>query len=142
MKSTMIIVLMGLSVLLSASEDKSKNYIATYKDIAISEMHRTGIPASIKLAQGLLESGAGQSTLAREANNHFGIKCGGSWEGETFYREDDDHDKNGKLIKSCFRKFSNASESFFAHSAFLTDQSRYAFLLIYPILIIMPGQTG
>jgi len=128
MKSTMIIVLMGLSVLLAANEDKSLSYIDSYKHIAVSEMHRTGIPASIKLAQGLLESGAGQSTLAREANNHFGIKCGGSWEGGTFYREDDDHDKNGKLIKSCFRRFSDASASFYAHSSFLTDQKRYAFL--------------
>lgn len=119
---------MGLSALLSATEDKSLAYIDSYKAIAITEMHRTGIPASIKLAQGLLESGAGRSTLATSANNHFGIKCGGSWEGATFYREDDDHDKNGKLIKSCFRKFENASESYYAHSNFLTDQKRYAFL--------------
>jgi len=111
----------------NASEDPSIQYISIYKEIAISEMSRTGIPASIKLAQALLESGSGKSTLAREANNHFGIKCNGGWEGETYHHKDDDY-KNGKLIKSCFRKFSSVSESFYAHSQFLADQNRYAFL--------------
>jgi hypothetical protein len=109
------------------AENPSVNYIAQYKQIAILEMQRTGIPASIKMAQALLESGAGRSTLARKANNHFGIKCGGSWNGETFYREDDDY-RNGKLIKSCFRKFESAYDSFMAHSDFLTNQRRYSFL--------------
>lgn len=109
------------------AENPSVNYIAQYKQIAILEMQRTGIPASIKMAQALLESGAGRSTLARKANNHFGIKCGGSWNGETFYREDDDY-RNGKLIKSCFRKFDSAYDSFMAHSDFLTNQRRYSFL--------------
>lgn len=128
MKSIVITVILSLYGLWNTGEDQSLAYISEYKAIAIAEMHRTGIPASIKLAQGLLESGAGRSTLAREANNHFGIKCGGSWEGDTFYRADDDHDKNGKLIESCFRKFGDATESYFAHSNFLTDQNRYAFL--------------
>lgn len=109
------------------AENPSINYIAQYKEIAILEMQRTGIPASIKMAQALLESGAGTSTLARKANNHFGIKCGGGWNGESFYREDDDYYK-GELIKSCFRKFGSAHESFMAHSEFLMNQRRYGFL--------------
>ncbi len=113
-----------------AAEDASTQYISTYKDIAVSEMIRTGIPASIKLAQALLESGSGKSTLAREAKNHFGIKCNGGWEGETYHHKDDDY-VNGKLIKSCFRKFNSVSESFIAHSHFLSDQRRYAFLFSY-----------
>lgn len=96
-------------------------YISRYKDIAISEMHRTGIPASIKLAQGLLESDWGRSDLATLANNHFGIKCGGSWDGKTYYKEDDDRDDQGNLIQSCFRSFDRVDDSYIAHSDFLTD---------------------
>ena len=117
-----------LTISLYGNNEPSESYIDTYKHIAIAEMHRTGIPASIKLAQGLLESGAGKSTLATQANNHFGIKCGGSWEGGTFYREDDDYNADGQLIKSCFRSFDSPAESYYAHSNFLTDQNRYAFL--------------
>ena len=73
----------------NAAED---GYVETYKDIAIREMERTGIPASIKLAQAILESDAGRSTLAREANNHFGIKCGGDWNGPTYALTDDETD--------------------------------------------------
>ena len=105
-------------------------YIGKYKEIAQSEMERVGIPASIKLAQGILESNSGRSTLAIKANNHFGIKCGNYWEGGTFYREDDDY-HNGKLIKSCFRKFKSSHHSYMAHSDFLTNpgsQYRYGFL--------------
>lgn len=102
-------------------------YIDKYKDIAISEMNRTGIPASIKLAQGMLESNMGRSTLAITANNHFGIKCGGTWQGKTHYREDDDRDHKGNLIESCFRHFDNDYQSYIAHSDFLSKK-RYAFL--------------
>ena len=128
MKTISILGLILLCLNLSASNDTADPYIERYKNIAVSEMQRTGIPASIKLAQGMLESGNGTSSLAREANNHFGIKCGGSWEGETYYLKDDDHDKDGNLIKSCFRQFDDATQSYFAHSAFLTDQNRYRFL--------------
>jgi len=107
--------------------NSSLDYINKYSHIAVAEMHNSGIPASIKMAQALLESGAGKSTLAREANNHFGIKCGGQWNGDTFYREDDDYQK-GKLIQSCFRKFKHAEESYSAHTDFLVNQKRYAFL--------------
>lgn len=109
-------------------DDPRLSYIDRYKQLAKEEMQRTGIPASIKLAQGLLESGAGKSVLAKHANNHFGIKCGGSWEGETYYREDDDRNKKGELIPSCFRKFSSVYQSYFAHSEFLSTQRRYASL--------------
>lgn len=108
-----------------------EDYVQTYKEIAIAEMRRTGIPASIKLAQGILESDMGRSPLASEANNHFGIKCGGHWEGETYFKLDDDKDDKGSLIESCFRAFSSAQESYIAHSEFLRDPakiSRYGFL--------------
>lgn len=106
-------------------------YIERYRDIAIREMERAGVPASIKLAQGILESDAGRSNLARRANNHFGIKCGSDWRGDTFYQEDDDYDNEGKLIKSCFRVFKTADASYVAHSEFLRDPTkafRYGFL--------------
>lgn len=121
----------------ASAEDNRKlaeTYINSYKDVAVQEMHRTGIPASIKLAQGLLESDWGRSDLAKTANNHFGIKCGGKWAGGTFYKEDDDKDKKGRLIESCFRSFKSPTESYMAHSDFLSDprkEYRYGFLFDY-----------
>ena len=112
-----------------ANSPTATQYIEKYRDLAISEMHRTNIPASIKMAQAILESGLGTSTLATQANNHFGIKCNGGWTGDTYYREDDDY-KNGKLIKSCFRKYDNPAESFIAHSDFLVTQPRYGKLFL------------
>jgi len=102
-----------------AAQDR-ESYIHQYQDIAISEMHRTGIPASIKLAQGILESNCGMSDLAREANNHFGIKCGGTWNGGSYEKEDDDY-RDGVLVPSCFRTFNSAMECYVAHSDFLMD---------------------
>lgn len=93
------------------------NYIEKYKDIAIHQMKQYGIPASITLAQGLLESGAGSSDIAVNGNNHFGIKCGGSWTGETITHFDD-----GRY--ECFRKYHNVEESFKDHSIFL-QKERY-----------------
>ncbi len=107
------------------------DYIRKYHKIAIEEMERAGIPASIKLAQGLLESNAGRSYLAKRGNNHFGIKCGGNWPGKKVYREDDDYDERGKLIKSCFRSYKSVEACYIAHSEFLRDprkESRYGFL--------------
>jgi LysM repeat protein len=98
-------------------------YIRKYQDLAIAEMMRTGIPASIKLAQAILESNCGQSELACKANNHFGIKCGGSWNGKAFHKEDDDY-TNGKLVKSCFREFDSVRDSYIAHSDFLADPGK------------------
>lgn len=102
-------------------------YIEQYKTIVVNEMSRVGIPASIKMAQAILESGSGKSTLARQSNNHFGIKCGSSWTGKEVYRHDDDY-KNGLLVRSCFRAYDDPAKSFMAHSDFLTDNRRYAFL--------------
>jgi flagellum-specific peptidoglycan hydrolase FlgJ/LysM repeat protein len=98
------------------------SYIDRYKAIAVREMERTGIPASIKLAQGILESDAGRSTLSSQYNNHFGVKCHSDWQGERYYQEDDDKDPlTGQLIKSCFRAYKSGDESFIAHSEFLRD---------------------
>lgn len=115
------------------TNDKVLNYIETYKHLAVAEMHRTGIPASIKMAQALLESSHGTSQLATKANNHFGIKCGNSWTGGTFYIYDDDY-KNGKKIKSCFRAYNDVYESFIAHSDFISNpnKERYALLFYFP----------
>ncbi len=96
-------------------------YIDTYKGIAISEMNGSGIPASITLAQGIFESGYGGSRLATEGNNHFGIKCGGSWKGESLSHDDDAKDE-------CFRKYKDAEESYRDHTIFLQNGTRYRFL--------------
>ena len=108
-----------------STQEARIGYIERFKRIAISEMERTGVPASIKLAQGLLESDAGRSTLSANYNNHFGIKCHSTWQGERFYKEDDDIDPlTGQLIKSCFRVYKNADESYMAHSDFLRDPAK------------------
>lgn len=116
---------------LLAQTPQHLEYIEEYKDIAIREMERAGIPASIKLAQGILESNAGQSYLAKRANNHFGIKCGDNWNGRTVYRKDDDYNAEGKLIESCFRSYRSVEAGYVAHSEFLRDPRknyRYGFL--------------
>jgi len=102
-------------------------YIQQYKTIVKQEMDRVGIPASIKMAQAILESASGRSTLARQSNNHFGIKCGKNWTGGEVYRHDDDY-KNGLLVRSCFRAYDDPAKSFMAHSDFLTSNQRYGFL--------------
>lgn len=106
-------------------------YIETYKYIAIDEMVRTGIPASITMAQAIVESNAGISTLARESNNHFGIKCKNYWEGDAYYHPDDDRDANGKLIASCFRSYDSVTESYIDHSNFLSVTEHYQPLFVY-----------
>jgi len=97
------------------------NYINTYKALAISEMQRTGVPASITLAQGIHESEAGNSDLVKRSNNHFGIKCKDDWTGEKVYHDDDARGE-------CFRSYSTAADSYRDHSDFLKRGSRYAFL--------------
>jgi hypothetical protein len=104
---------------------KALTYLEEYKDLAIQEMQRTGIPASIKLAQGMFESGFGQSVLAKQGNNHFGIKCKTEWTGETIYYSDDS-------LNECFRKYPSAYESYKDHSDFLLSRERYAFLFSLP----------
>lgn len=102
-------------------KDKYERYILAYYPVAVEQMHKYDVPASITLAQGLLESGAGTSTLATEANNHFGIKADNSWNGK--YTKSMD---NGKMCK--FRVYRSAAESYEDHSKFLRDKSRYASL--------------
>lgn len=129
MKSRLVFML-SLSLMYQvaqASREERVMYIERYKSIAIQEMNRTGIPASVKMAQAILESRAGTSVLAKTSNNHFGIKCGSNWDGKTVYRKDDDYHR-GKLIQSCFRAYNTPEESFMAHSDFLVSQPRYSFL--------------
>jgi LysM repeat protein len=95
-----------------------EEYIAKYKDDAVRDMKKTGVPASITLAQALLESSDGNSPLAVEANNHFGVKCA-DWKGPTYIQDDDHKDE-------CFRKYKNVLESYDDHSNFLRTRSRYA----------------
>jgi flagellum-specific peptidoglycan hydrolase FlgJ len=96
-------------------------YIERYKNIAMDKMIKYRIPASITLAQGILESGNGRSTLALKSNNHFGIKCHKGWEGKKVYHDDDRRHE-------CFRKYNNPEGSFDDHSMFLTTRGRYSFL--------------
>lgn len=118
-----IFSLLATCILLSAfstvKAESRKNFIRKYKHIAIREMERTGIPASITLAQGILESGCGESELALNANNHFGIKCHKEWDGDTYTMDDDEKDE-------CFRKYKNAEQSWIDHSEFLISRPRYA----------------
>lgn len=101
-------------------------YIEKYKATAVKKMKEHGIPASITLAQGILESGSGKSSLAVKANNHFGIKCHRGWAGKTYIMDDDKKNE-------CFRKYKSADQSFEDHSQFLTTRDRYAFLFEYKI---------
>ncbi len=105
--------------------DVVNSYVNQFKDVAMGNMKSYGIPASIILAQGILESGAGKGDLALSANNHFGIKCHSGWTGESV-RHDDDSDQE------CFRKYKDASESYKDHALFLTGRNRYANLFDLP----------
>lgn len=107
------------------TSDLINGYIFHYKDIAMSNMRNYGIPASIILAQGILESGAGQGKLATTANNHFGIKCYKDWTGETTYHDDD-------ASQECFRKYENPEESYQDHSKIVSKRTRYASLFSLP----------
>ena len=101
-------------------------YIREYAPIAVNEMHQYKIPASITLAQGILESGKGKSQLALKSKNHFGIKCHSNWTGERVYHDDDEKGE-------CFRKYKFVATSYNDHSLFLTQRGRYAFLFDYNI---------
>lgn len=109
----------GFSLFAQQRNQAYVDYIQKYAHIAVSEQAKFGIPASITLAQGLLESGAGKSELALKSNNHFGIKCHTGWTGERTYHDDD-------AEQECFRKYKNVSESYDDHSLFLTSRPRYA----------------
>lgn len=105
----------------SATYSNVQDYIVSFKEIAKQNMKEYGIPASITLAQGILESGAGNGRLSREANNHFGIKCHKEWNGPSISHDDD-------AAQECFRKYSDPAESYRDHSLFLTSRSRYSSL--------------
>jgi len=102
-------------------------YLDTYKELAIRKMHEYKIPASITLAQGVFESAAGTSRLARDGNNHFGIKCHREWEGDTLLVDDD-------ALGECFRKYENVEDSYNDHSLFLTNRPRYSNLFTLDIM--------
>lgn len=123
MKKSLLIIsfFAGLIVKSEAQKMSKEEYINTYKDISIKEMKRCKIPASITLAQGILESAYGNSELAAKSNNHFGIKCHNDWGGKRVYHDDDEKHE-------CFRKYKKPEESFYDHSDFLMSKSRYASL--------------
>lgn len=126
------ILLIYLGVFFNGDLDKAAlNYIDQYKEIAIIEMHRSGVPASITMAQALHESQYGRSDLARQANNHFGIKCKKYWKGRTYFHKDDDRDTSGNLINSCFRSYENVFDSYIDHSNFLSQTTHYQHLFNY-----------
>ncbi len=118
---TALLLMLSLHASAQRRNTVYNNYIRDYADLAVDQMKRYKIPASITLSQGLLESGAGQSTLARRSNNHFGIKCGNNWTGRSVRANDD-------APNECFRAYSNVKDSYEDHSKFLTQNRRYASL--------------
>jgi len=125
MENRLIIILFFFTFQLSAQNMTRSQYIDTYKDEAIYQMRKYKIPASITLAQGILESGNGNSELAYKSNNHFGIKCHSDWQGERVFHDDDENDE-------CFRKYNKVRDSYDDHSEFLL-RPRYADLFEYSI---------
>ena len=121
MRSLIIVAMIFIFVPMCFAQSVQEEYIKKYCKIAVDEMSRTGVPASITLAQGILESGSGTSQLAIRGNNHFGIKCHSDWTGGKIYADDD-------AKNECFRMYKNASESFRDHSDFLRNNQRYASL--------------
>lgn len=122
MKTVLVILFIQLlSIAGFSQKEKAYNYITKYKDAAIEEMKRSGVPASITLAQGMLESGYGESELCKKSNNHFGIKCKNDWKGATTFHDDDEK-------QECFRAYSSAAESYKDHSDFLRSRPWYSSL--------------
>ncbi|MEY2834459.1 MAG: hypothetical protein RLZZ557_121 [Bacteroidota bacterium] len=127
MKQTFWMALMALMLFPAAPKAQDMyresilQYIETYAPVAIREMNRTGFPASIKIAQGIHESGAGKSHLVQKSNNHFGLKCKSSWTGGKVYHDDDERGE-------CFRQYGDAEESYEDHSNYMKAQERYASL--------------
>lgn len=115
----MLGLLMMATQLLFSQRISRREYVEAYNDLAIKEMKRSGVPASITLAQGILESDCGNSVLAKKSNNHFGIKCHNDWTGGKAYHDDDRKNE-------CFRKYRSVYDSFVDHSDFLTGKPRYA----------------
>ena len=118
---TVLTIFVCLALQAQTRNKQYEDYIKKYRELAVDEMKKYHIPASITLAQGLLESGAGQSTLARKSNNHFGIKCGSDWKGKTVRHDDDARGE-------CFRAYKHPKQSYEDHSKFLAGRPRYASL--------------
>ena len=121
LKLFLILIICCLTLQAQTRNKQYEAYIKKYRELAVEEMKKYHIPASITLAQGLLESGAGQSALARKSNNHFGIKCGSDWYGKTVSHDDDARGE-------CFRAYKHPKDSYEDHSKFLAGRSRYASL--------------
>lgn len=121
-----LVVVGFLAVTIASGQSAQERYIRQYAELAVKEMHRSGVPASITLAQGMLESANGTSTLAVKGNNHFGIKCHKGWTGKTMKHDDD---RKGE----CFRKYQTPEESFRDHSDFLRYRDRYSFLFDFRV---------
>ena len=124
MKRSLLLYILAFCVSGLYAQSHQKAYIERYAEIAVAEMYRSGVPASITLAQGLLESGYGRSELAVKSNNHFGIKCHNGWQGGKVYHDDD-------AKGECFRKYDTPEESYRDHSDFLRYRDRYKFLFEY-----------
>ncbi len=121
-RATMLLMIFFVSkISMAQNASDIANYINAYKDIAISEMQRSGIPSAIILAQGIHETEAGTSELVRKSNNHFGIKCKDNWTGSVVYHDDDARGE-------CFRSYASPLDSYKDHSDFLRNSARYAFL--------------
>ena len=118
---SLLTITLCLAIQAQPRNKQYESYIKKYRELAVEEMKKYHIPASITLAQGLLESGAGQSELARKSNNHFGIKCGGDWRGKTVSHDDDARGE-------CFRAYKHPKDSYEDHSKFLVGRPRYASL--------------
>ncbi len=127
LRSVTLLFVFNLTLLIAAIGQPAANrisredYISRYKEAAIIDFKKYGVPSSIKLAQAVLESDNGNSRLARDANNHFGIKCHSTWNGPGVYMDDDEKNE-------CFRKYKSVLESYYDHSEFLKGRPRYAFL--------------
>ncbi len=126
MKNIVYLYFIITSCRLLAQDLTCETYVQKYYKLAIEEMHVFGIPASITLAQGILESGIGASELALKSKNHFGIKCHKDWNGKKVYHDDDE-------AQECFRKYRKVSDSYRDHSEFLKNRERYAFLFNFKI---------
>jgi flagellum-specific peptidoglycan hydrolase FlgJ len=132
MRKLVAVVLVLVSAVVAFGQSHQEKYIERFSGIAVSEMYRSGVPASITLAQGMLESGNGRSELAQKSNNHFGIKCHNNWSGERVYHDDD-------AKGECFRKYSHPFQSYRDHSDFLRYRDRYRFLFEYILFAVLLG---
>jgi LysM repeat protein len=122
MKQTFLFIILFIAApILSISQISRQDYIQRYQVLAIEEMNRSGIPASITIAQGCLESANGNSELSRKSNNHFGIKCKSNWKGKKVYYDDD-------AKNECFRKYKTVEDSYIDHTNFLMNNPRYGSL--------------